>query len=408
MFFRFFFLSFAAMLTYFPGDAQVYRKLRPSAYQKLVKPGVDMVKIQTIEDGSVKKTDSATANNIQVPSGSKTVISYQKKIAGIDNESFRNLNSISSSAFTQEDVKIVPELHVETTGTQNENFVYRIVFSLQQPLRYNESSKKFMARLGFFLLGEPVTNNSSIKEPVNIEVVSNEASINPHRLQITHLNLPSTNVEIEADKVTDSARIKVITVSNPEGYTTYLPVKPMLEIFTTRSILQGFGIQNIPVSVRFIGSNSPDSVKINFTVAKGVVKPASFYLNYNKPSTIYLRSEGIGNAMLMATSNNLQSNALTFTYVFPWMFLLASLPGGLLGGLTKYYLFIQAKKFSAKPVVGGIVIGLICAIAYYVLGINLIGVNMIAEFNEFAVLGISALGTWFGIRDKKQPEKPEE
>jgi hypothetical protein len=219
-------------------------------------------------------------------------------------------------------------------------------------------------------------------------------------------NMPSSRVELIADQVSDSAGVKVITTSNPDGYSTYLKVKPSLEIFTNRSTLQGYGIQKIPVDVRFIGSNSPDSVKVNFSVGKGTVNPISAYVSYNKPSTIYLSSEGIGDAKLSASTNNIQSNDLHFTYIFPWAFLMFSMLGGLIGGLARYYFNQRKKKFPIKPIIGGIFIGFIVAVAYYFLGVNLLGLSISAGLNEIAVLGLSALGAYFGIGIKAYRSKP--
>jgi hypothetical protein len=92
-------------------------------------------------------------------------------------------------------------------------------------------------------MNESGDNNAHI-EPVKIEVNSDEVTfINPGSFEINHLSIPSSNVELIADNVNDSASIKVITVSNPSGYTTYLKVKPSLELSSNRNKMQGLGIQ---------------------------------------------------------------------------------------------------------------------------------------------------------------------
>jgi hypothetical protein len=315
----------------------------------------------------------------------------------IDMASLRKFKAASAFPYAPQDVQIIPELHVEPGTGQTEDIAYRIVFTLQQPLSYNETLKKFSARLGFFLLAESGNNNSAIKEPVTIEVIANEASsVTPSPVPISHLNLPSSNVELIAEQVNDSINIKVITTSRPEGYTTYLKVKPALELYSNRSVLQGFGIQEIPVTVRFIGSNSSDSVKVNFSAEKGAVTPNSVYVSYNKPATVYLRSEGTGSSKLSATSSSVKSTELKFKFIFPWLFLLASILGGVTGSLAKY-LTLKKKGSAIKPIAGGVLIGFIGAIAYYGLGVNLLGVSLSAGLNEIAVLALSALSAYFGI-----------
>jgi hypothetical protein len=379
----------------FIGSAQITRVLRPHIYDSILKPNAT-VKVQTIENGRISETHHAAVNHLQVPVNSKTVLTYQKQISEIDAASYTKARLISQLPYSREEFKIIPELHVETRESQTA--VYRIVFTLLQPFQYDDIQKKFNATLGFFLMPDSGNSTGNILEPVYIEVVSNDVTvIHPNHLQIPHLNLPSSRIKLMADQLNDSAEIKVITTSNPDGYIAYLKVKPTLEIFTNRSELQGYGIQKIPVEVRFLGSSSSDSVKVDFSVAKGSVKPNSIYVSYNKPSTIYLTSEGTGDAVLSAATNSVRSNNLHFTYKFPWPFLLFSILGGLIGGLAKYYLKQGRKKFSFKPIIGGILIGFIGAVAYYALGVNLLGVSISAGLNELAVLGFSALCTYFGI-----------
>jgi uncharacterized membrane protein YjjP (DUF1212 family) len=93
----------------------------------------------------------------------------------------------------------------------------------------------------------------------------------------------------------------------------------------------------------------------------------------------------------------MKSNDLNFRFAFPWFFLLASILGGLTGSLAKYYITVKGKKSWKKPVIGGILIGFIGAIAYYSLGVNLLGISMSAGLNEIAVLALSALCAYFGI-----------
>ncbi len=381
----------------FTASAQEKATIKAKMYHHIVKPDA-MVKVQTLENGIIKETNNVAIKNVQVPADNKTVISYADKISVIDTASYKRLKANPQILISQENLKIIPELYIDARSSVTGAISYRIVFTSLQPFRYIDSLKKFSARMGFFLMPEPENSNVTILEPVNIEVVSGEVSaIRPDHLQISHLNLPSSDIELTADDVSDSAKVKVITAFNPDGYTTYLKVKPTMEIFTNRSVLQGMGIQKIPVNIRLRGSNSPDSVKVTFSVEKGTINPNSVYVSYNSPSTVFLNSEGIGDTRLSASSSNLRSNDLNFAYVFPWVFLFASILGGLIGSLAKYYLNQEIKKFSLKPIIGGILIGFIGAVAYYVLGVNLLGISISAGFNELAVFGFSGLCAYFGI-----------
>jgi len=376
-------------------NAQTTR-LKSSAYNNYIRSG-STVKVQTLEGDRIRRTDTSVVNNIQLPANKKNIIKYENKIAVLDRASMQKFTEAGNTNTSNEEIKVIPELHVEADSGLTEPIAYRIVFTSLQPLRYNDSLKKFSAKLAFLLMNESGDNNAHI-DPVKIEVNSDEVPfINPGSFEINHLSIPSSNVELIADNVNDSASIKVITVSNPSGYTTYLKVKPSLELSSNRNKMQGLGIQQIPIAVSFSGSKSSDSVSVTFTPEKGTVSPNPLKMRYNETATAYLRSEGMGKSLLTATANSIKSNPLPFTYTFPLPFLLATILGGLAGSFIKQNSKSTRKKITSKVILVGIVTGFIGAAAYYVLGINLLGLSFSAGFNEIAVFVISALFAYFGI-----------
>jgi hypothetical protein len=376
-------------------NAQVTR-LKPTVYNNYIRSG-STVKIQTLEGERIRKTDTSVVNNIQLQANKKNVIKYENKIAVLEGASMQKFREAAKTTATNEEIKVIPELHVEPDSGQADPIAYRIVFTSLQPLHYNDSLKKFTANLAFLLMNESGDNTAHI-DPVKIEVNSDDATfIKPRSFAIDHLSIPSSDVELIADNVNDSASIKVITVSNPLGYITYLKVKPTLELFSNRDKMQGLGIQQIPITVSFSGSKSFDSVSVIFSPGKGTVSPNPLKMKYNETATAYLRSEGMGKSLVTATANSIKSNPLYFTYTFPWPFLLATILGGLAGSFIKQNSKSTRKKITFKVILVGIVTGFIGAAAYYVLGINLLGLSFSAAFNEIAVFVISALFAYFGI-----------
>jgi len=67
-----------------------------------------------------------------------------------------------------------------------------------------------------------------------------------------------------------------------------------------------------------------------------------------------------------------------------------------LGGAVK--IFQSEEKKYLKSLIASVLIGLLVAILYYVLGLNLLDVKVSSTFNEFAVLGFSGLGALIGIK----------
>jgi hypothetical protein len=375
-------------------NAQV-RKVNPALFRNYIKPNSN-VSVQTVADEKVRKSTTTNLNNIVVPDSGKSVVLYQNRITKLDVASLKKYTSVTEGKLSSEDVKVIPEVHVES-ATDGEAITYRVLFTMKQPLSYDANSNSFAAKIGFLLMSDS-DNTVAVKEPVKIEVRSDEAkSIAPDKLAIDHLSIPSTDVDVVAENVTDSISVRVGTVSNPEGYVTFLKVKPVLQISTNRKALQGLGIEETEIDVRLKGYTSADSVKVVFIPEKGTITPSTVYVKYNEAVTVTLRSQGLGDSKITATTSNLNSNSLVFEFNFPWYFLLASLVGGLLGGFVKFLSSDKKKKSLQKIVIGGVLTGLIVAAAYYGLGISVIGIKISALVNEIAVFALSALGAIVGI-----------
>lgn len=129
-------------------------------------------------------------------------------------------------------------------------------------------SEVFTSTLNFLLLSQD-QSSGVISNPMPLELHSDFIeTIDPNRLQISHLNLPSTSVSISARGVRDSVQIRIVTESNPNGYRTYLNVEPALNLFTERKRIQGLGIQQMPVQLNWKGSSSAESRTVNISSSK--------------------------------------------------------------------------------------------------------------------------------------------
>ena len=148
-------------------NSQVTR-LRPTVYNNYIRSG-STVKIQTMEGKKIQNTDTSVVNNIQLQANKKNIIKYENKIAVLDGASMQKFREASKTNTTNEEIKVIPELHVEAESGQEDPIAYRIVFTSLQPLRYNDTLKKFNAKLAFLLMNESGDNNAHI-EPVKIEV----------------------------------------------------------------------------------------------------------------------------------------------------------------------------------------------------------------------------------------------
>jgi hypothetical protein len=372
------------------------KRVNPAIFRNYIKPNSN-VTVKTVAAQEVRHSTTASLNNIVVPdSGKVVVLNPEQRITKLDAASLQKYTSVTEGKLPNKDVEVIPETHLEVaTG---EAIAYRILFTMKQPLSFDANSNSYKGKIGFLLMSDS-DNTLPVKEPVKIEVRSDKTkSIVPDKVSIDHLSIESTDVDLVAENVADSISVRVSTVSNPEGYVAFLKVEPALEIFANRKELQGLGIEETEIEVRLKGSNSADSAKVVFSPEKGTITPSAINVKYREPAIVTLRSQGLGNSKITASTSSLNSNSLEFAFDFPWAFLLASLIGGLLGGFVKFLSSDKTKRSMQKIVIGGILTGLIVAAVYYGLGISVIGIKISALVNEIAVFALSALGAIVGIQ----------
>jgi len=377
---------------------QRFKTLEPKVYDNFIEP-----------DATVKVLDESGQIAVVPITGIKVkdkrqTIGYGSIIKSIDNETELKLkNKLSGTSVNVAEMKVLPELHLKTVTSDGQSYTYRVMFNSELPLRYDYKKLTFGSTISFILAEEPINPGSTaLGEPMLLEVTSNSVrTITPKNINLSHLYTPSSNVELMDDQVQDSALIKIVTRLNPSGYETYIKVKPALQVTCARTSVQGLGIQEVPITVNYLGSNSDRSTKVSFQPERGTVTPGTIDLKYNETKTVMLRSEGIGETSVRAFSNGQECKTIV-SFIFPWIFLLASLGGGLLGTLIKVMSTKARVTFKVKPFIYGMLIGLLGACTYYVLGLNLLHLEVSKLFNETAVFAFAVLCSLFGIRPEKE------
>ena len=374
------------------------QKMQLQLKDQVLKPAVnDKVTIQRFENNALQ-VETAAAASFQFKANETYVIrTDDKKINSPDESAYNKMNPEVKSMFALKDIQVLPEKFVQTGAVEGSELIYSIGFESRRPLEYVFSARQFLGSMKFFLISESPSGNEQLTEPVLIEIVSDDIdAIDPVSREIDHVSIPLTEIALQGPDLSDSAQVKIITKSNPKGYETFIKVEPAIEMKSSRRSFQGLGVQKIPISVRVMGSSARDSVKVSFNVEQGTVIPNAVYVHYQSPSIVELRSEGLGTAKL-TTSAIFTSNELEFQYIFPWLFILMAIAGGVIGGLAKYFTN-QEKLTLLKSLLKGVVMGFFGAVVYYVLGFSLLEFEVSDIFNEFAVLGFSALVAFFGVR----------
>jgi len=271
------------------------------------------------------------------------------------------------------------------------------------PMEIDDAGKEFNGNLVFRLLNRDHPNlpGEDLKKPVIFEIYSQKLDvINPERIELNRTNTSSPEINCRGDNgLVDSVDVKIVTEFKPEGYVFHLNIEPYLEIMSRKNNIQGMGIEEATMSLMLLGTTNDDSLDVSLDVSLGSVDPTDMKVYPDKPEQFKVRSASLGEAVVTAYAPNIRTIEKSFTYVFPWLFIVMALIGGILGTLAKVYVGTTG-QLSLKKVGLGAALGLIGAVAWYVLGINLLSFELPHAVNEFGALGIGALIALFGIKSQ--------
>jgi hypothetical protein len=286
-------------------------------------------------------------------------------------------------------------------ATLQGTWVLRPVYKVANRMRWNAEQQVFRGAL-FIAIEDSLRRSESrpLPTPVRFELLTDADSIDPNQFAFEHTNLPLRRVQLVARRVLDSLRVQLVPEFNVAGVDVWIPVEPALRVETTPRRIQGWGIGTARVVVHVLGV-SPDSARsASITSSAGELDAVDVRFGRAGTATTQLRSQGGGAATLMASAPGLGDATATIDFTLPWPFLLAALLGGIAGGALAA---MQERKKDAKARSGeyllkGVLAGLIGAVAWYALGVNVLQLDLgLPRQNEFAVFGLAALIGYFGI-----------
>lgn len=284
-----------------------------------------------------------------------------------------------------------------------EQALLRVLVDTFPVLAYNERDNNYVGQFYVMLLEDSKEHlyTNQLVSPIPFQFSSQLAVFEPQQATIGHTNMPTTGIRITDNSPYNPVPVKIMTSFNPQGYITYLAKQALIRIETPPRSLQGFGVQAIPVTISLHNYLWDDSVRINLVSTLGSINPDHIYVTRDKAAQALLKSEGTGSTTVKASATGFLTEESRFTFVFPWMFILLTLVGGVIGAILKHLLHPEEGKLALR-IVQGFLAGFLVGILYYVVGLNVINFDFGRVYYEFAVLALAIIGAlfWEQIYDK--------
>jgi hypothetical protein len=286
-------------------------------------------------------------------------------------------------------------------------WVLRAIYKIGSGLRWQPAEERFTGEL--FLAVEDTSRRRESRPlpvPVRFQLISDADLIDPEAVALEHTNFPLTRIRVGATSALDSVRVHLVPEFDVSGIDIWMPVEPTLALDVSPRTIQGWGIQSARIVARVVGTSSARPMVLSVTSSAGALDSTRLTIDATGIAETRLRSEGIGSAQVRLAGAGAGVSA-DVRFIFPWIFLLAALLGGVFGGLAAAAQSKQGRKKTrwGEYTLKGVFAGILAALAWYALGINLLHLDLgVARFNELAVFTLAALAGYFGIpRTQKAP-----
>jgi hypothetical protein len=232
-----------------------------------------------------------------------------------------------------------------------------------------------------------------LKEPLRYNLTVNGKDLGDREIPAINIEVPEVYTLLLSDRVLDEVELGLRQVNEAGGIIERAPVTPYISITADKKKIQGYGIQAAKVYVTLVGASTAPPVPVPLKSDKGSLEPETVTVSGNEPlQTVTLRSSGTGNTTVSASVVGFITTDQTVRFVFPWSFIISALIGGIIGTMIRIF-GMRKEGFNILSFIAGVLVGLIVALAYWGIGLNLLGLNINIDFmNEVAVLVLSALG----------------
>jgi hypothetical protein len=267
------------------------------------------------------------------------------------------------------------------------------------PLEYSGATFRGSVALGLLDTLQP-DRTVTLPVPIWFHLSADAGEVRPADVPIRHTSLPPSAAVVTAATPGDSLRVLVQPALTLTPITTWLAVhRTLLALEPATARIAGFGLGRTELHVTLPAAAGAARRDVVLSARRGTPDPSVVSLAGGETGRSAIRSSGVGRDTITATSGPLRSAPLELVYGWPFLFLAASLLGGIVGSVMD----CEAIRRRGTPasrrafVVSGVAAGIFAAVAI-VIGLNVTGVDLPETSGEAVVFVVAALGTVLGLR----------
>lgn len=277
-----------------------------------------------------------------------------------------------------------------TDGAAARPVSFEAVVMVLNDLRYQESTKRFEAQIAVGLRNpQSPADRTELGDPLSLLISANADEVTPSKLEINQLGEPLV-VKIAAAAPLSPFYVTAGTIGD-EGDKIEIPVeRSQLTLQATPEEIAGWGLAKSLIQIEAPGLAQAAQHTITLSTTQGEIRPTPLTLDATGHGKAELRSDGTGEAIIMASGEPFKPAKATVKFTLPTNFLIATAVGALLGWIVRRHWSFSGLILAMAS--SGILT------AAYAIGIRWMKWAPEAGAGEALTFFVAAMGAYLGVK----------
>jgi hypothetical protein len=225
-------------------------------------------------------------------------------------------------------------------------------------------------------------------------------AVTPDDLEVANAGPPYRQMTVEVPTAARAVKIRMVAQNAGGELSIEVPVAPVIVVEPVNPQIQGYGLGTTMISVMAAGLENPEGQVVTLIAnPRGTFEPDQVVLDRTGNARARLRSDGVGQRTIRATTAGAASVEQVVEFAAPMETISASLFGGVLGGLIRVLPNRRAGQGGKLLValIVAVLIGLL-GFALYAIGVNLTPIQPTVTQGAIVVLAMSGVSAYLGVK----------